>query len=274
MKKRWIIALTVLFACPLLYLLMPVAILALIAGIVLAARHKIAWKSLGLALLATPLAYVASYAFWLSAYLLVVVLVPGIAALADTLRSDDRSPELRSHLTIYVAPPLLTEGGAVIVAAIPIPETEWRALEGENLAEDDPNNRQRPTLASTDRLFGVRATSTATIIEMFYPENGTFGFDLVPAPDIARPPRLETELVLVGDGGWTDLKKGISYKWPDVSTIYVSGPANGEDFARLIRTSQVDLMRQYPDESYYEGANVYSPTIEQIEKASGPGSLP
>lgn len=206
-------------------------------------------------------------------HLLFIFASLGIAAAIDAVAADERIPELKSHLTIYVAPPLLTEGGAVIVAAIPMPEDEWRALDGENLAENDPNNRKRPTLASTDRLFGVRATSTATIIEMFYPENGTFGFDLVPAPDVARPPQLKTERILVGDGGWTDRKKGVTYDWPDVSTIHVAGTRHNEDFARMIRISQVDLMRQYPDERFYAGANVYLPTVEQIETAVAPGAI-
>ncbi|SIO30945.1 hypothetical protein [Vannielia litorea] len=73
---------------------------------------------------------------------------------ADTERRDAM---LRSHLTLCVDEPLLSEGSTVIVASIPIPEAEWRALAGPNPAAEDEDNRKRPQLKEGDRLFGAYA---------------------------------------------------------------------------------------------------------------------
>jgi hypothetical protein len=39
-----------------------------------------------------------------------------------------------SHLTFYVQEPLLSQGGTVVLAAIPIPAEQWRSLTGPNFA--------------------------------------------------------------------------------------------------------------------------------------------
>ena len=249
------------------------AVGALVGGLVLAASGRVRWRSFSLSVAAAvgaPLLLAFSVLGLYAAVLLSVGVAGELQSRLGSSFDIARSDPVKSHLTIYVAPPLLTEGGAVVVAAIPIDEEEWRALDGLNLADEDPDNAKRPQLGANDRLFGVRAESTATIIELFYPETGTYGFNFVPARDAGPGANLRTERILIGSGGWSDYENDIVYQWPDVSTVHVDGPASSENRTRALRVEGGDLMRLRPARQDYAGANVYQPTSDQIERALQP----
>lgn len=175
---------------------------------------------------------------------------------------------LRSHLTLYVGEPLLTEGGTVIVASIPIPEEEWRALEGPNPAAEDEDNRKRPQLNEGDRLFGAYLSGRVNFVEMYYPEGGTYGFDLVPDPRIERPKALITRRIGVGSGSWVNWETNERHVWLDVSTIYVAGTKATENNTRGIRASQSGILNLGAPHTDYMGARVITPTEEQVSEGT------
>ncbi len=179
---------------------------------------------------------------------------------------------MKAQLTVYVAPPLLDTGGTVIVVANSIPLEQWNKLaEGNNPARDDPNNEKKSTIQSGDKLFGAVASTKVSIIVFVYPENGTYGFNLVGLnqsddPDKRNKP-LQTKRILVGDGGYVDWSTGQEFTWEDVSTIHVLGPKSSEEDSRGASVSEAAIMNLHPPKTIYEGATLYAPTDEQLDKA-------
>ncbi len=182
---------------------------------------------------------------------------------------QQKAGQLKAYLTIYVAAPLLDNGGTVIVISNPISVEQWKALpRGENATDTDPLNAKREALKKGDRLFGVVASTNTSIIEFVYPEGGTFGFNFVAMNTPGKEPRaLRTQEILVGDGGYTDRSTGQNIVWEYVSTIHVFGPKTSEDNSRAARVFSSEIMNLHPRKTLYEGANLYSPTDEQVEKA-------
>lgn len=177
---------------------------------------------------------------------------------------DRKESELKSHLTLYVGEPLLSRGGTVIVGAIPIPPEEWRAIEGENPAAEDLSNAKLSELGDQDRLFGAFVYGPVSYVEMYYPEGGTFGFNLVPDRHETVPRRISTERILVGSGGWFNRETGQQHEWPDVSVIYVDGPSANKANSRLVRAYGNNILNLGPGQKEFAGAIVYTPTNDQI----------
>lgn len=197
----------------------------------------------------------------------ILVVAVGKALAMGSFASNDKEPTLKSHLTLYVGEPLLSEGGTVIVASIPIPEAQWRALKGDNWADDDPDNRKRSTLGEGDRLFGAGVSGRANFVEMYYPENGTFGFDFVQVPD-ANIVNIKTERILVGSGGWTDRATNTRIEWPDMSVIYVSGSEAIVSESHIISDSFNRILNLGVQKIIYEGATIMIPSRAQIAEGT------
>jgi hypothetical protein len=196
-----------------------------------------------------------------------------LVVLADVGFADDNKEnvDMRSQLTIYVAPPLLEKGGTVIVVSNPVPLAEWRDLpQGDNPARDDPHNEKKKNLQPGDRLFGAVVSTKVSIVEFVYPEGGTFGFNLVPLPTAsggaATAQALMTKRVLVGDGGYKDWKTGKEYIWESVSTIHVVGPEATEGDSRSASVAEAEIMNLPPNKTTYEGVTVLAPTDEQLDQ--------
>lgn len=195
--------------------------------------------------------------------------VASCALLVGTMGSlAEQEPILKSHLTLYVGEPLLSSGGTVMVASIPIPVEEWRALEGVNLADDDPDNRKRPSLEDGDLLFGAAVNGRANFVEMYYPEGGTFGFDFVPDPRVNNPSELKTERIAIGSGGWTHWESRTDHIWPDVSTIVVAGKTSDKGQTRVVSSRLSALMNMEPRAVQYRSATVYIPSSAQLSEAT------
>jgi hypothetical protein len=147
--------------------------------------------------------------------------------------SAPAEPKPRTHLTIYVQPPLSVEGGSISVAGRAIPEEEWRRMQdGPNPAESDTSNPKRQHVNAGDQHIGVTASSRATVVEFFYPENGGYTFNLRSVRDNSRDP-LQTKEVRYGSGGAIDPETREEIAWSRRSIIYVAGPRHDESWARL-----------------------------------------
>lgn len=199
-----------------------------------------------------------------------LLLALGVAALWSLAArsADTREEKLKSHVTLYVGEPLLSKGGTVIVGSVPLPEEEWRVLDGLNLADADDGNAKRRQLGPQDRLFGAYVSGPVSYVEMYYPEGGTFGFNLVPDSKIENPARLSTERILMGSGGWMDRSTGERHVWPDVSVIHVLGSTADKGNSRLVRVMQANILNTGPDKEGYAGVLVYSPSLAQLEEGT------
>lgn len=175
---------------------------------------------------------------------------------------------MQAHLTLYVGGELLRDGGTVIVSSIPVPEAQLRAMTGPNPAHDDPSNAKRAQLSDSDMLLGAYVTGHANFVEMYYPEGGTFGFNLVVDPKEKTSKDLTTERLLVGSSRWPNPEKPDEWIDADVSTIYVDGPNASRRESRIVRTieSRVNLLE--PQTTGYQGVRVKTPTDAQLTEAS------
>lgn len=180
---------------------------------------------------------------------------------------------LKSHLTFYVGDPALSQGGAVIVAGLPIPMEEWTQLTGFNLATDDADNRKRPEIGPQDRLFGISLTNRYTFVELYYPEGGTYGFDFVGDFRVQNAKQPTTQQILVGSGGWTEWATGETHDWPDVTVINISGSAHDPRQSRLFRVYTSDIMNAEPTVQLFEGGAAYTPSDEILSRTTS-GQLP
>ncbi|MBC9247743.1 hypothetical protein H4P12_13760 [Paracoccus sp. 11-3] len=201
---------------------------------------------------------------------IVIATLLGAIGTATILSADSHQGEatVKAHLTLYVGGELLRDGGTVIVASIPVSYKELRSFTGENPTTDDPDNTKKSELSSDDLLFGARVWGRVNFVEMYYPEGGTFGFNLVVDLNERVGSKLITERVLVGDGGWTNWKSGEDHIWPDVSTIYVDGPVARKSEGQLVRSVQGKIMNLGPNDFSYQGATVYIPTAEQLSEGT------
>ncbi|MBA8879016.1 hypothetical protein [Phyllobacterium myrsinacearum] len=189
---------------------------------------------------------------------------------ADIYLSKKRKDALlKAQLTVYVAPPLLNDGGTVIVVANPITLEKWKALpKGENAADSDLQNGKHKDLKHDDRLFGVVASTKVSIIEFVYPEGGTFAFNLVAMDKPGKEKTLlNTREVEIGSGGYTIWRTGETVLWDYVSNVHVYGPTVSEGDSRGVAVYSSEIMNLHPQKIIYEGAVLYSPTNGQVDAA-------
>lgn len=202
---------------------------------------------------------------------LITLILAAIFVLA-VLAVIDSGPDTRTaaHVTIYLKSPLLTEGGAVIVAGRTLPEAAWRSLaSGPNPAAADPENPKRLGVKPGDRHFGVEATSPVTVVEFFYPESGTytFNFRLAESERTAGtdPEHFRTERVSVGSASlMTDPEGGALVEWPSMSVVAVHGPGRDAGWARLASSTFSNAYGEPLAVTHYEGARTIALSEAQI----------
>lgn len=196
--------------------------------------------------------------------MLCAVTLIGVLIATSLVGEDEKEIPLKSHLTIYVGEPLLSHGGTVIVGSVPMPVDEWQNLEGFNLAAEDDANAKRGELNEQDRLFGAYVFGPVSYIEMYYPEGGTFGFNLAPDVRLENPKRITSERILVGSGGWFDRENNTKRDWSDVSVIHINGPSSKESNSRLARVYGNDILNFGTDQQDFAGAIVNTPSDQQL----------
>ncbi|OOW67891.1 hypothetical protein Xmar_06160 [Xanthomonas axonopodis pv. martyniicola] len=136
-----------------------------------------------------------------------------------------KQPTLSSRLIVSADAPMLEKGGAVIVLARPIPDRQWRHLESATSSD-----------AGDEKQFQVTVASPASIIELHYPETGTYSFKLRPAAR-AKPPFLQSRRVLIGQADLTDPQTKHQVHWPSMSVVHVSGNTYPEGWARILAST-------------------------------------
>lgn len=162
-----------------------------------------------------------------------------------------------AHLTIYLEPPVLVEGGSVIVAGRALPEDEWKRVSGgANPASEDWSNPKRAVLGPGDRHFGVVVAAPSTIVEFVYPANGSYTFQFLPAPPYRARygERLETEQVLSGSATHVVDPSGGFVNWDGLSVVAVLGSARLQQFARDEAMTYADALYGPVTVRRFEGA--------------------
>lgn len=190
------------------------------------------------------------------------------AAYHSQTRQDEYS---RTHLTIYLEPPLLDEGGSIVVAGIPVPDEEWQAIaNGPNPANDDSANPKTRDVQPSDRHFGAVVSSPASAVEFRYPESGSYTFNLRIHPNHGARDDLQTKQILVGSGNTIDPETGERLEWPSQAVIHIVGPKRDEEWARLMAfTFKRAFSRGEPDDvsvSRFEGVRILSLSDDAIER--------
>jgi len=162
-----------------------------------------------------------------------------------------------AHLTIYIEPPVLVEGGSVIVAGRALPEEEWRRVTGgANPAAGDDANPKRQQVKEGDRLFGAVVSAPSTIVEFVYPETGSYTFNFLPAAPyrLQYENRLETEQVLVGSASNVTDPDGGFVEWSTLSVVAVLGTLRSQQFARDEAMNYADALYEPTTTTRFEGA--------------------
>lgn len=169
-----------------------------------------------------------------------------------------KQPRLSSRLIVTVDSPMLEQGGAVIVLTRPIAEREWRLLESAK-----SNN------AGYEKEFHLTVASPASIIELNYPETGTYSFKLVPA-ERHKPAPLQSRRILIGSADLTDPQTKQQVQWPSMSVVHVSGTTYPEGWARiLVSTFDVPFRSDAPDNyviSRFPAGRLISLTPKAIDR--------
>lgn len=167
-----------------------------------------------------------------------------------------KGTEVTSHLTIYVGPKLLRQGGVVIISALPLPRAEWEKLpDTDALAMWDKSNGKHQQVKPEDKHFGVIIDTRATAVELYYPDDGTYTFNLLRTP--ADTAILTTRRTGVGSGSMMpDPQTGGHMDWPSMSTIEIVGSDGGISTSAELESQFFDLTG--PDNATYYRVNGYS----------------
>lgn len=193
-----------------------------------------------------------------------------IGAISITAISDwaTQDKTVQTHLTIYLDEPILSEGGGIIVAARPIAEAEWLKLsDGFNPADSDQSNPKRAQVQDGDRHFGAVVSSSASAVEFFYPENGSYTFNILPKPGkrLQDGKELQTEATSDGSREIFDPETGQKISWL-TTTIFVHGNKYDVQWVRLFNVTFSDVNKEEISVTKFLGSRVLALSKEAVEK--------
>jgi len=180
----------------------------------------------------------------------------------------------RARVTIFVAPPLLDTGGALVVAAVPVPEAAWRAIPaGVDPALPPAAVAGREEDGPGDRRFDAVAAASVTVVEIRYPEGGTYSVDVRPLPGPEGSParalearRVPVEAGRIEAGRMTDPETRGALAWPSVEGYAVIGPGRDADWARLAAGTLPRAFREPVAVRRGEGVRTLSLTEDQVRR--------
>lgn len=137
-------------------------------------------------------------------------------------------------------------GGLVLVIGRPLPQNEWNRI-----ADALSSSAEGPELV-------VHAEASATAIELFYPQEGTYTFSL----HSPHARALHTRELSVGAGMVMDPETGRDIEWPSQSAIHVLGRHHDEAWSRSAADAFSQTFRDgSADEiviDHYEGGRMIS----------------
>jgi hypothetical protein len=133
--------------------------------------------------------------------------------------------KMKSHLTIYLKPPLLDGGGTVFVLPKPIPVEQWRQTTSlPNPALQDEWIKENKKIPQTDRYLSVVISESISIVQFYYPEGGSFTFNFAPTAEFNQFwNTLQTQNVSVGQAGDFYAPTRQEEDIPLVMTIHIFG---------------------------------------------------
>ena len=111
-------------------------------------------------------------------------------------------------------------------------------------ASGTPCRRVAATRIPLTKEFRIRVSSPASVVELVYPESGTYSFKLEPIFDQVR---LATREIRVGSAVVTDPETKQRVDWRSMSIIHVGGTVYDEGWARVL-SSTFDLAFESSDE--------------------------
>lgn len=198
-----------------------------------------------------------------------VALLVALAA-ATLLTACNKEPVMETHLTIYLDPAIVRDGGMVIVSAIPVPDAEWQAMPvTDEVAMLDPTNPKGADVGPEDRHFGVIIRSPAASVEFPVPEGGTYTFNLLPEPTVSGPKQtLQTMRIGIGSGSglFHDPDTGGPLvEWSNVSDIAILGDVRGETWALGRNTGFANAVNQQKGVYFTTHRSIAGRVIELTE---------
>jgi hypothetical protein len=188
-------------------------------------------------ILAIPLIFIG---FWIAVMALyAAVLVGGglFGGAYEHVFGSERDRMATSHLTIYVDPALQADGGVTTVVGMPVDEKQWQAINSNRSAAMlDPTNPKAKQVKPIDKHFGVTLTSSASVVELYHPKNGTFTYNFLPLPlprtDMSGT--LQTKVISAGSASrMPDPETGQPIDYPSLQIISIAGAKHNESWARM-----------------------------------------
>jgi hypothetical protein len=199
-------------------------------------------------ILAIPLIYIG---FWIAVLALYAVLLVGgglFGGAYEYIFGSDQDRLATSHLTIYIDHAVQADGGVVTIASRPIDEKQWQAMNSNpSLAMLDPTNPKAKQVKPIDKHFGVTLASSASVVELYHPKNGTFTYNFLPVP-LSSPATsaiassslktkmaaaLQTKVISAGSASsMSDPETGLPIDYPSLQTTLIQGAKYNESRAR------------------------------------------
>lgn len=161
-----------------------------------------------------------------------------------------------SDLTIYLQWPLLGQGGTVIIVPQEVTIDQWQSQpEAENPARSDAYPASLKPLPPNGRRLGVVLHDKVSIVQLDYPQGGTFTFRFAPARGSDFPwERLKTkEIGTGGEGEEMDEKTGQVIQVGSAAHIHVLGTEVTEADSRSVESViKIGALRSRYPCRYYE----------------------
>lgn len=168
---------------------------------------------------------------WLAGLTIVVTTLFILLAVIAFASTNDEDGRMISDLTIYLAEPILSDGGTVVVIPQEVDFSEWKTERGlQNPAlEDGILDTARP-ISEADRRLGVIVSSTINVVRFNFPRDGNFKFAFAPL-DRKNASNMsgKTKLVRHGEGVDYDPASGEDVKVPRIMVVHVIGSKISEN---------------------------------------------
>jgi hypothetical protein len=208
---------------------------------------------IGKIIIAIPLAFLALWIALLSIYVVVLLSAGLVGVVHDYFFGSESDRLVNTHVTIYVDRVLQQEGGAIVVSAIAVNPQTWLDIQNAakqsttNLAMLDPTNPKAKQVKAVDQHAGVMVSSAVSIVEIYYPKDGSYTYNFLSLPSTAATANAAATLSLpalaplqtkvVTSGSVTSLRDpetGGTIDWPSSVVVAVEGAKHSEAWIRSV----------------------------------------